>query len=149
MHFTSSSQSIIDTLHNNAKVAYIEAAAFGSSDSTLPFWLKSNQYGIVPTDKFSGSLRLGLHQNFKKSKFEFGYGLNVVGNFSKKVNLLLPESFIKLKYGWFDFYAGRKRETFGLADKTLSSGSYIWSGDRKSTRLNSSHRNTSRMPSSA
>ena len=36
-------------------------------------------------------------------------------------------------------------------DRALMAEAVIWSddGDRKSTRLNSSHRNTSRMPSSA
>ncbi|GAB3749917.1 capsule assembly Wzi family protein [Spirosoma pomorum] len=41
----------------------------------------------------------------------------------------MPEAYIKAKLGVFELYAGRRREKFGLADSTLSTGSYSWSGN--------------------
>ena len=42
---------------------------------------------------------------------------------------LIPVAYIKAKFGAFEIYAGRRKEIFGLVDSTLSSGSYIWSGN--------------------
>ncbi|WP_394351008.1 capsule assembly Wzi family protein [Spirosoma arboris] len=60
--------------------------------------------------------------------------MNVVVNTSQNLlsyerNVLLPEAFIKVRRGIFEVYIGRKREKFGLADSTLSTGSYAWSGN--------------------
>lgn len=41
----------------------------------------------------------------------------------------MPEAYLKVRYGSFEFYGGRKREMMGLVDTTLTSGSYIWSGN--------------------
>ena len=66
-----------------------------------------------------------------------------------------------LLWQWFDTtrvsvenhaLGGRSSRTFiteGLWDKVLASVYRDWETDRKSTRLNSSHRSLSRMPSSA
>ncbi|GAB3986923.1 capsule assembly Wzi family protein [Spirosoma daeguense] len=43
--------------------------------------------------------------------------------------MLLPEAFVKVRRGIFEAYIGRVREKFGLADSTLSTGSYPWSGN--------------------
>jgi hypothetical protein len=52
--------------------------------------------------------------------------------------LLMPEQLtsfycqnytVKIRYGAFELFAGRKREIIGLVDTTLSAGSYIWSGN--------------------
>ena len=110
-----------------------------STNGETPFWLRANQYGIVPNQSPIFTLRGSVSSDYKKaitkedqyklSKFDWGYGLNIVGNVGKENQLLIPEAYIKAKYGAFEIYAGRRREIFGLVDSTLSSGSYIWSGN--------------------
>ena len=110
-----------------------------STNGETPFWLRANQYGIVPSQSPILTVRGAVSSDYKKaitkedqyklSKFDWGYGLNVVGNVGKENQLLIPEAYVKAKYGAFEIYAGRRKEIFGLVDTTLSSGSYIWSGN--------------------
>jgi hypothetical protein len=116
-----------------------EAGTIISTNGETPFWLRANQYGIVPNQSPIFTLRGSVSSDYKKpitkedkyklSKFDWGYGLNIVGNVGKENQLLIPEAYIKAKFGAFEIYAGRRKEIFGLVDSTLSSGSYIWSGN--------------------
>ena len=116
-----------------------EAGTIISTNGETPFWLRANQYGIVPNQSSIFTLRVSVSSDYKKaitkedqyklSKFDWGYGLNIVGNVGKENQFLIPEAFVKAKYGAFEIYAGRRKEIFGLVDSTLSSGSYIWSGN--------------------
>ena len=117
-----------------------EVGAFLSSSTETPFWLRSNQYGIVPNQSPALTLRAGMYRDYdstqhsssrwRGSRFDVGYGLNVVGNLSQQGNTFpLLEAYVKVRRGIFEVYAGRRREKFGLADSTLSTGSYAWSGN--------------------
>ncbi len=116
-----------------------EAGTIISTNGDIPFWLRANQYGIVPNQSPIFTLRGSVSSDYKKaitkedqyklSKFDWGFGLNIVGNVGKENRFLIPEAYIKAKLGAFEIYAGRRREIFGLVDSTLSSGSYIWSGN--------------------
>ena len=116
-----------------------EVGTYISTDGNTPFWLRANQYGIVPLTSPIVTLRGSVSSDYKKattkedqyklSKFDWGYGLNIIGNVGKENQFLIPEAYIKAKFGAFEIYAGRRREVFGLVDSTLSSGSYVWSGN--------------------
>ena len=116
-----------------------EAGTIISTNGETPFWLRANQYGILPNQSPIFTLRGSVSSDYKKaitkedqyklSKFDWGYGLNIVGNVGKENQFLIPEAYVKVKYGAFEIYAGRRKEIFGLVDSTLSSGSYIWSGN--------------------
>ncbi|MFD2571271.1 capsule assembly Wzi family protein [Spirosoma soli] len=122
----------------------VEAGVYLSSSSQTPFWLRANQYGIVPYSSPSATFRVGVYSEYdstnhkadrrQKSGYDFGYGLNVVANanrnqLSYEKTVLLPEAYVKVRRGIFEAYVGRRREKFGLADSTLSTGSYSWSGN--------------------
>ena len=116
-----------------------EVGTYISTDGNTPFWLRANQYGTIPLTSPIVTLRgsvildykraITKEDQYKLSKFDWGYGLNIVGNVGKENQFLIPEAYIKAKFGAFEIYAGRRREVFGLVDSTLSSGSYIWSGN--------------------
>ncbi|GAB2597530.1 hypothetical protein GCM10027190_52010 [Spirosoma areae] len=42
---------------------------------------------------------------------------------------LLPEAYLKGRFGAFEFYAGRRKEIVGLVDTLLTTGAYAWSGN--------------------
>lgn len=118
----------------------VEVGTYLSSSTQTPFWLRSNQYGIVPNQLPALTLRASVYSDYdssqnssspwRESSFDIGYGLNLVGNTSQLENrLLLPEAYVKVRRGIFEAYIGRRREKFGLADSTLSTGSYAWSGN--------------------
>ncbi|NEU68864.1 capsule assembly Wzi family protein [Spirosoma agri] len=121
-----------------------EVGTYTSSSTETPFWLRANQYGIVPNRSSALTFRAGVYSDYDSarhstghwhdSKFDFGYGLNVVVNNSPNQlayenTVLLPEAYVKVRRGIFELYIGRQREKFGLADSTLSTGSYAWSGN--------------------
>ncbi|AFK03213.1 hypothetical protein Emtol_2074 [Emticicia oligotrophica DSM 17448] len=117
---------------------HLEVGTYLSTSGTTPFWLRSKQYGIVPFESNFFTVRSSTHKEYdsttilkknKLKKFDYGYGLGAVINAGKKSNFLLQEAYLKVRFGAFEFYAGRRKELVGLADTMLSSGPYVWSGN--------------------
>lgn len=112
----------------------IELGTFVSSNTNLPFWSRTNQYGTVPLKGNFLTLRADISKDnmpvfVKSKKIKWGYGLEGVVNIGKVNQILLPQAFLKVKLGSFEFYGGRRKEIVGLVDSSLSSGSLIWSGN--------------------
>ncbi|GAB3568998.1 capsule assembly Wzi family protein [Spirosoma luteolum] len=112
----------------------LEAGTFGSSSGLTPFWLRSNQYGIVPLASPTGTLRAGVAVDYDtvalfSRRISLGGGISAVGNTGAQSALLLPEAYVKARFRALELYVGRRREHFGLADSALSTGSYAWSGN--------------------
>ena len=102
-----------------------------NSDKYAPFWLRANQYGEVPTKENYGMAAVswsGFTQVNKR--MSWGFGVRARVNLTEtKADVLLQEAYLKGKFGIFELQAGRKKQLQGLVDSTLSSGSYIWSGN--------------------
>ena len=94
-----------------------------------PFWFRANQYGIVPQTSPVVSVFGRSVGEFKTKKINWGYVAEVVVNAGKINQVIVPEAYIKAQYKVFEVYAGRRRETFGISDTTLGTGSYAWSGN--------------------
>jgi len=119
--------------------ASIEAGAFASPGSDTPFWLRTNQYGIVPDHSPSGMIQASLFRDYKKPdsiskqyrKFDWGFVFNPVLTYDNenRNRLLLPEANFKVRFKNIEFYGGRRRDLVGLGDSTLSSGFYAGSGN--------------------
>lgn len=128
--------SFAQNLFSNTKYQ-LETGTYLSTSGVTPFWLRSNQYGIVPLSPPVLTFRSSVHreydstknENNKIKKFSYGYGFWGIANVGKQSGLLLPEAYLKVRYGAFEFYGGRRREIMGLVDTALTSGSYIWSGN--------------------
>jgi hypothetical protein len=114
-----------------------EAGVYVSSNGENPFWLRTNQYGVVPLKSGIAALRGAIYKEYdstynaagKLRKFALGYGLNVAANVGQTNNIYIPEAYVKLRYRVFEIFGGRRKEIFGLVDTSLTSGSYIWSGN--------------------
>ncbi|MBD2700713.1 hypothetical protein IC229_08700 [Spirosoma sp. BT702] len=120
------------------KIRYeVEAGTYLSSTSTNPFWIRSNQYGEIPLESQGFTLRAQIQKEYDpylsskkgKGKFSYGYGARAVLNAGRINQVLISELYGKLRYGAVELSAGRRRGIIGLVDSTLSSGSYIWSGN--------------------
>lgn len=102
-----------------------------------PFWMRANQYGLIPLEAPFITLQASASKEYdstktafqKIRKFDIGYGAQLGINASKQSQILLPEAYLKIRYGAFEIYGGRRKEIIGLVDTTLSAGSYIWSGN--------------------
>ncbi|RCR66028.1 capsule assembly Wzi family protein [Larkinella punicea] len=111
---------------------FAELGASGSSSHRTPFWLRTNQSGIVPNTAPFLTTRAGIQAEYtgKNRRTAWGYGFEGVGIVAAKSALLVPEAYVKGKWGAFELLVGRRREIIGLADSTaVGSGSYSWSGN--------------------
>lgn len=117
--------------------AQLELGGFASTTSAVPFWIRSNQYGIIPTSAPALTIRAGLYRDYAREdtlkahrrRLDWGFGFTAVGNREEQNHFFWPEAYLKVKYRAFEFYAGRRRELTGLGDSTLSSGFIIGSGN--------------------
>jgi len=102
-----------------------------------PFWLKANQYGAVPVSGIYSFAEIDFYSDYLKKKkryrkkFDMGFGISTrfIQGGGNNLALIFPEIYVKGKFGIFELVVGSKKEIQGIADSTLSSGSYIWSGN--------------------
>lgn len=108
----------------------VEGGFLASTTSTNPFWIQSNQHGEAPLESQLLTLRGQVRKEYDSTrKFSYGYGTRAILNVGKKDQFLLSEAYAKIHYKAFELYVGRRREIIGLVDSTLTTGSYIWSGN--------------------
>ena len=114
---------------------HLEAGMMASTGQT-PFWLRANQYGTIPIKGPIAQFRAGLYADYRpadssghRRKADWGYGADVVVNAGQTNQFLLPEAYLKGRFGAFELYGGRRREIIGLVDTLLTTGAYIWSGN--------------------
>lgn len=133
---------ISQNIHPHRASLYAELGVMGSSTERTPFWLRANQYGIIPLSGSSGTFRLGIQGSLlltdtnsvlsfirPNREWTLSYSVEGVGNAGKANQILIPEAYVKLTHKGLEIVAGRRREVIGLVDSTLSSGSYGWSGN--------------------
>ena len=120
-----------------------ETGALLTSGPQNPFWLRTNQYGTVPPRGSFGTLRVGASRDYspkpdtappRQSRFDWGFGLSVVANAGVPVTtdnprFLLPDAYVKIRFGKVEFFGGNRREVYGLGDTLLTSGFVAWSGN--------------------
>ena len=145
--------SLTATGQTRKPVAYqTEAGSYVPAQGEIPFWQRANQYGIVPRTQGGTiqpvfTLRAGLRIDYfgkpatkldslraTRRHVDWGWGFDLVANSTdtdsrRQATVLLPEAYAKVRYRGVELYAGRRRDIVGLVDSTLSSGSYVWSGN--------------------
>ena len=122
---------------NRPITSNISIGAGATTGDYTPFWLKSNQWGSVPLSGAYSYAELDFYSDYLKTKkrfrkkYDIGFGLSAryIQGSGDNLALILPEAYVKGKYGIFEMVVGRKKDIQGLADSTLSSGSFIWSGN--------------------
>lgn len=114
-----------------------ELGGWAATAQPMPFWLRANQYGIVPDATPAVTLRLGIRKDYqtpdtltkRSHRFGWSFGLNPLVNAGRRTQVLLPEAYVAIKFGAIELSVGRRRQLTGLGDSTLSSGFMIGSGN--------------------
>ncbi|AQG81310.1 capsule assembly Wzi family protein [Spirosoma montaniterrae] len=126
---------VFETHAQRSNQYQIEAGGMAASDQT-PFWLRANQYGTVPLKTPIARVGARLSADYRsadsttyKPKADWGYAAEVLVNAGLTNQLILPEAYLKGRFGAFEAYIGRRREVVGLVDTLLSTGAYSWSGN--------------------
>jgi len=123
-------------LHVDTSRAYVEVYGMASSMDRTPFWMHANQFGTVPKTGSFGAARVGFDKLWDisepvrgKSNFRFGIGVEAIANIGTEKKVILPQAYATLRFKNWELFVGRKKQWVGLADSTISSGSYVWSGN--------------------
>jgi hypothetical protein len=98
----------------------------------VPFWMRSLHYGGVPVSGTSVSAIGTFVRDYDRDslrRFDWGGGFQLRTNLGGTTQAILTEAYAKVRFGMFEFRAGRSREVFGLSDTALGSGSFAVSGN--------------------
>ncbi|TLV00772.1 capsule assembly Wzi family protein [Dyadobacter luticola] len=119
--------------YKDSTTNYFEVSGMGSNNGHTPFWIQANQFGTVPVTGPGGTARVGLEHYWPLSTnrniWRAGLSVEAVGNYTANPKILLPQLNASLRFKNWEFFVGRKKQWVGLADSTLGSGSYAWSGN--------------------
>lgn len=127
---------------------YIELGGLVTPDRT-PFWLQTNQFGTIPRSGSALLVRGGMQHSWLLSQpdsvkqwlrgwgtsapeqaWRLEVGAEVAANVgSAEQRVLLPQAYGALRYANWELRIGRRKQWVGLADSTLGTGSYAWSGN--------------------
>jgi hypothetical protein len=109
----------------------VELGGFYSINNTIPFWLRSNQFGAFPNTDNTVLFRQNLEsrKDTSKANFKTSYCFDMVLFVGSQAKIVIPEAFYRVDYKKFALTAGRRKQVHGLVDSTLSSGSITWSGN--------------------
>lgn len=108
----------------------VDASAVLGTAQT-PFWMRANKFGKVPTKGQTMAVFAGVKSDYQnpENKIDWGYSLNIGGFAGMQNKFIIQQAYAKAKWRAFELFAGRREEIQGLVDTTLTSGSYIWSGN--------------------
>lgn len=109
-----------------------ETGASVAAGRETPFWLISNQYGLITPNKFNGWIKAGFQTHLaSEKKIDYDYNLEVVNRYNGKNELYIHQGYLRLKLFFVNIQAGSIEETFGNQDSSLSSGGLLWSGNAR------------------
>ncbi|SCW63098.1 capsule assembly Wzi family protein [Mucilaginibacter sp. NFR10] len=108
----------------------LEAQGIVTTNNSVPFWLRANQFGSIPLSGGSGSLIGKIRKDYDTTKtYDWAASFEGRGNAGNNSKFILIEGFVKAHAGIFELKAGRSKDIVGIVDSTLSSGSFPISGN--------------------
>lgn len=118
---------------------HLQADGLTAGDLQTPFWLRANEFGLIPLKGPAALFRAGASLDFitplpdsikaNRRKLDWSLGVEGVQVTGPQKAFLLPEAYAKLRYGKVELWGGRRKEFIGITDTTLTSGSIVWSNN--------------------
>ena len=122
----SQEKSTKDSISSTFPQITIYSGAVISTGEQAPFWFVANNSQRISKEPQSIWSRVLIEKDFdQQKKFDFGYGLDMIGRFDGGWSGDLTQAYAKMKYGHFQLFAGRQEEVFGMIDSTLSIGTLV------------------------
>src|SRR5208283_781555 len=110
----------------------VETGSSVSMGRETPFWLISNQYGLLTPNKDNEWIKAGVHKTLSpQRKIDFDYALELINRTDGQNLLYLHQAYVRLKLYFIHFQGGCLEEKFGDQDSSLSSGGLLWSGNAR------------------
>lgn len=102
-----------------------EVSAFGSlaNHSETPFWMVSNQWGIVPLKSGNGYGRAGVYHNQAfNNGFSWGGGVDLILAAPRDKHVYIQQVYLQARYKALQLSIGSKESHVSLWNERLSSG---------------------------
>lgn len=124
------------TQAQDSTFSYSAAVQGALTTSQTPFWLHANQFGRVPVQGSYVAGQFGLYRHYshspsQKKLFDWSAGAELVAYAGPRSDLFLTDAFVAGKLGALELSIGQRKETGGLIDTTLTSGSLSFSGNSR------------------
>jgi len=106
------------------------------STGQVPFWLHANRFGTVPVRGSYAAAQIGLTKlasrpGTQKKFFAWSAGIELAAFAGPQSALFLSDAYLAGWVGPMELSVGQRRETVGLMDTTLTSGSLSMSGNSR------------------
>lgn len=112
-------QAPIDSLR--ASVTLFGTAGSGEG---LPFWLAANQHGRVDPTSSNAGLQFSAHHPFTGSAgLDYAFGIEMLGRVSRNSTATLHQLYGQVRYWKLQLTVGRREQSIGRVDTSLSLGS--------------------------
>lgn len=108
----------------------------GASRGFQPLWLTANRFGVISNEQVDAATNIYVHNTHvvgnaiqqSQADFTLGYGVDLYNN-QHLGQLTAKELYVKARWRWLEFKAGRFLQTTGEMDPELSTGSFGISGN--------------------
>jgi len=97
-----------------------------STNGQTPFWMVSNQQGIVPLKSENGFLQAGILNNQSLGKISWNTGIDLIASAPRHRNVYIHQLYTEFSYNWLHLSIGAKNNqghNSPLIDPYISSGS--------------------------
>jgi hypothetical protein len=123
---------VILSAQENLHELELEIGSSVGTGENIPFWLITNQYGLLDNQPFNLYSRLAYKKAFSELKrIDFSAGLSLVNRFSDHYTIYPEEAYGIVRVHFLDFSVGLKKEIFGNHNHILGSGGMLWSGNAR------------------
>ena len=109
--------------------------ALTSTGKYAPFWISNNSWGRISTDPHSGNLYATIYKPAVRDNrwFDYSFGANAEGRLSAtQSKVFINELFAHARVLAFDITVGIRQQEWGVQDKDLSSGGFLFSKNARS-----------------
>lgn len=111
---------------------YLKTDVTLGTGDVSPFWFNVNQHGLGSIHPNSAYLRAGIDKKINSDKrFDFAYGLDLVGGYNLDANVILQQAYADLKYRSLFLSIGSKERSGLFRNPLLSTGGTLISGNAR------------------
>ena len=102
-----------------------------STDSILPFWMRSNKYGKIPDHSLVqlAEMSISSRDNIITGKLMLDYGLDLVYTWAGKSDVKVQEYYARLKYKPFILRIGAVEDSLRYNGLSSTNGNIIYSNN--------------------
>ncbi|MCF2444407.1 hypothetical protein L0657_10615 [Dyadobacter sp. CY345] len=118
----------------DSTLTYNAALLVAASTGQSPLWLHANKGGTIPLNGTFANGRLGLNKIYNPNNprvFQWSAGVELITSYEKRADIFLTDIYLASKSGPVELLIGQKKNTSGLVDTLLSSGSLALSGNAR------------------